>query len=178
MNKKNKSNQCISGESDIRPGSDSHVRFSKPESDMDARFIQRLRAIIGDDSVSAFARRCGLTESAIRAYFSGKRPTMQNLAAMANAAGVTIDWLATGQGVRTRSELLALQRGQAADGLLPPDHPHARRWAKLIELVEQEPDPDRRDAILADLYARAQEAAELAQLRRVVQALAKKSSAA
>ncbi|MFZ5510870.1 helix-turn-helix domain-containing protein [Thermomonas sp.] len=174
MSQKSKSNQCHSSESEPTVSSDSQFRFSTQESELK----DRIRAIIGSDSIAAFARRCGFDETLVRKYLKGSQPSARNLAIMAHVAGVTIDWLATGQGVRTRSELLALQRGQAADGLLPPDHPHARRWARLIELVEQEPDPDRRDAILADLYARAQEAAELAQLRRVVQALAKKSSAA
>ncbi len=112
-----------------------------------------------------------MDETLIRKYLRGSQPSAKNLAVIARVAGVTTDWLATGEGVRTRAELAALQRGRGAEGLLPPDHPHARRWAALIQLVEEEPDEARRDSILSDLLTRAQEAAELAQLRRAVLAL-------
>lgn len=175
MHNKIDSDQIDKIESDGTSESDQQVRFRSGESDLTAGFVERLHSAIGDEPVAAFARRCGISESVIRHYFTGKKPTLDRFAAMAKAAGVSVDWLATGQGVRTRAELLALQRQRGADGLLPPDHPHARRWAKLIELVEQIDDPDRRDAMVADLFARAQEAADIAALR---QALAELRAAA
>lgn len=167
MRRKDDKNQCDTLESERFERSDSQFRFSGCESELK----DRLRALIGGEPVASFARRCGMDETLIRKYLRGSQPSAKNLAVIARVAGVTTDWLATGEGVRTRAELAALQRGRGAEGLLPPDHPHARRWAALIQLVEEEPDEARRDSILSDLLTRAQEAAELAQLRRAVLAL-------
>lgn len=151
-------------ESEHRTESEHQFRFQRAESEL----RERVREIVGAESVAAFARRCGFSETLVRKYLRGSLPSSANLTKMATVAGVTVDWLATGQGVRTRAELLALQRKPSAGGLLPPDHPHARRWAKLIELVEQIDDAERRDEMIAELFARAQEVSELAALRRAV----------
>lgn len=142
--------------------------------------LRALRDCLGLTQVQ-MAERIGLPKRTIVGYENGERePGSAALAAYART-GVNMNWLLTGDGEmfhRKAEPKPETSQEQAFAGFLPPDHPHARRWAALIQLVEEEPDEARRDAILADLYARAQEAAELAQLRRVVQALAKKSSAA
>jgi hypothetical protein len=71
-------------------------------------WIQRLKAIMGDESVSSFARRCGFSESVLRGYLvSGKKPGLDYLVAIAEAGSVTIDWLATGRPPKTRAEARA-----------------------------------------------------------------------
>lgn len=131
--------------------------------------IDRIRAAIGDEPVAAFARRCGFGESLLRKYLQGSEPSASNLAKIADAAGVTVDWLATGRGPRTRAELLNKQENQRDSASLDAlAGPHARRWAKLIELVETAPTPEEAEALLDDLFARAREKAELAALRRAV----------
>lgn len=57
----------------------------------------RLQALIGKESVSSFARRCGLAESVLRTYLKdGRMPPLDKAMAIAATAGVSIDWLATG----------------------------------------------------------------------------------
>lgn len=167
MKDKTERNQSHSIGSERVTDSEPGFRFSGSESELK----DRIRQIVGNEPVAAFARRCGFSETLVRKYLRGSVPSSDNLAKMADVSGVTVDWLATGRGVRTRSELLALQRQRGPEGLLPSDHPHAKRWAKLIALVEQIDEPDRRDAMLAELFARAQEAADIAALRQEVAAL-------
>lgn len=57
-----------------------------------------------------FARFCGIPDPSLRNYLSAKSiPGGENLAAIAQATGVSIDWLLTGEGPRYRP-------GQAAPG--------------------------------------------------------------
>ncbi len=59
----------------------------------------RLHALVGKESVSSFARRSGLAESVLRSYLrEGRMPPLDKALAMAVAAGVSVDWLATGAG--------------------------------------------------------------------------------
>ena len=68
----------------------------------------RLREAKGDESIRSFARRCGFSNALIGAYLKGEKlPGMENLVAIAVAAGVTVDWLATGRPPKTRAELRA-----------------------------------------------------------------------
>lgn len=49
-------------------------------------------------SVSALARKAGISQSGIRRYFAGGEPTRPHLVAIASAAEVSLIWLATGSG--------------------------------------------------------------------------------
>ncbi|WPZ34918.1 helix-turn-helix domain-containing protein [Thalassobaculum sp. OXR-137] len=64
----------------------------------DAPFANRLAIAIGDESVSSFSRRCEIGEASIRQYLKGSAPSIDKAAAIADAAGVSIEWLATGRG--------------------------------------------------------------------------------
>lgn len=60
-------------------------------------FALRLKSIIDNDSMNHFAKKCQLSESAIRKYLRGdSEPTLQNLLAMAKAGNVSVAWLASG----------------------------------------------------------------------------------
>ncbi|WP_392560096.1 XRE family transcriptional regulator [Orbus mooreae] len=60
-------------------------------------FAQRLRYIIGDDSLLSFSKKCNLSESAIRKYIREEsEPTLQNLLTIAKVGNVSVAWLATG----------------------------------------------------------------------------------
>lgn len=62
-------------------------------------FPQRLRTAIGDTSIRAFARACGLSDAAVRQYLAGQsEPTRPVLLAMARETGVSLEWLLTGRG--------------------------------------------------------------------------------
>lgn len=92
----------IRRESDASDSSASSRPILSVESDA---FAQRLKEVIGERKIVWFAKECGLPESNIRSYLSGKFPGIDKAAAMAEAGGVTLDWLATGRLPKTRAEL-------------------------------------------------------------------------
>ncbi len=57
----------------------------------------RLKMIIGSESVASFARRSGVGESVLRKYLNGASPNSNNLVLMADAGGCYVDWLACGR---------------------------------------------------------------------------------
>jgi phage repressor protein C with HTH and peptisase S24 domain len=66
-------------------------------------FIQRLCEIRGDMSTRAFSRACGLTNSIVRKYFSGSIPSADKAVKIADAMGVNLRWLITGEGEKSVS---------------------------------------------------------------------------
>jgi transcriptional regulator with XRE-family HTH domain len=124
----------------------------------------RIKQCIGDEPVAAFSRRCGIGESLMRKYLAGSEPSARNLARIADAAGVTLDWLATGRGPKRR-EL------QPIGNVEEPSVKYAGRWEKIIALVEGIEDEAARAAAIEELFARAQSAAEMAELRQAVKDL-------
>ena len=67
-------------------------------------FSLRLRSLIGTGSVNAFALKCGLSETLIRMYLKGSVPGLDKVLQIANATGVSVDWLATGKGRMRQDE--------------------------------------------------------------------------
>jgi phage repressor protein C with HTH and peptisase S24 domain len=65
---------------------------------------QRLRWLIGDESIYHFAVRCGLPDSTLRKYLRGSQPTADRLALIGRCTGVSVDWLVTGEGEAYPSE--------------------------------------------------------------------------
>ncbi len=61
-------------------------------------FSVRLLELIGDSSVSEFARRVGLGESLIRKYLKGSEPTLSRARQIADATRCSLEWLASGEG--------------------------------------------------------------------------------
>lgn len=61
-------------------------------------FADRLKVAIKGESLHAFSKRCGVGDSTLRKYLTGATPGLENLVAIAEAADVTLDWLATGRG--------------------------------------------------------------------------------
>lgn len=84
------------------------------DSSLKSELKDRIRSIVGDEPVAAFARRVGVGESLMRKYLAGSSPSTENLAAIASAAGVTVDWLATGQGIKSAEELRRLTKDKCA----------------------------------------------------------------
>ncbi len=66
-----------------------------PKSDT---FSERLRQLIGENSVSSFGKKCGIGESTLRQYLKGGMPGLDKLVAIAETGNVNIEWLATGDG--------------------------------------------------------------------------------
>lgn len=95
----------------LSKSSERHI--SNEESDA---LVARINEIKGDESVSAFARRCGVGESLIRKYLAGSQPGIFTIVAIANAGSVTVDWLATGRLPKTRAEYRAQLQAPADPG--------------------------------------------------------------
>ena len=58
---------------------------------------ERIKRVVGDN-VSAFSRASDIGESLLRQYIAGSKPGLDKAAAIAMAGGVSLDWLATGEG--------------------------------------------------------------------------------
>ncbi|NVC64287.1 XRE family transcriptional regulator [Vibrio sp. 05-20-BW147] len=61
-------------------------------------FAQRLANLIGEESVSGFARRVELSEALIRKYLKGTEPSLSKANQIAMRANCSLEWLATGCG--------------------------------------------------------------------------------
>lgn len=68
---------------------------------METTFQQRLEALIGDESVHAFGKRARINDTSMRAYLKDTMPGLDKLVQIAEAGGVTLDWLARGVGPKS-----------------------------------------------------------------------------
>lgn len=70
---------------------------------LDSDLAARVRVAIEGESARSFALRAGLKPSTLRSILSGRRPIVHNLVSIADAAGVSVEWLATGRGEMRRA---------------------------------------------------------------------------
>ncbi|MEA3278585.1 MAG: helix-turn-helix transcriptional regulator [Pseudomonadota bacterium] len=91
-------------------------------------FPQRLEIAKGRESTNAFAQKCGISESVFRKYLAGVTvPGADKLVDIARIGGVSLIWLATGEGAASGTrEAGAGESGPVDDALL----------ATVIESVE------------------------------------------
>ncbi|WP_375748321.1 XRE family transcriptional regulator [Vibrio sp. HN007] len=61
-------------------------------------FAERLQSLIGQESISGFARRVDLSEGLIRKYLKGSEPSLSKANQIAIKANCSLEWLATGCG--------------------------------------------------------------------------------
>ena len=122
----------------------------------DSGFSERLKKIIGEQSVRSFARASGVDDKSIRKYLAGTaEPTLKNLLKLSEASGVTVQWLATGEE--------------------PTNEPvEDKGIQKTIELLSKLPDVDRREILsrAESLYRSAQQSKEIAALRELISKMA------
>jgi len=71
--------------------------LSSSASELESEFSGRLRQLIGTRPLLQFAKKSGISDSLIRKYLRGSLPGMDNLIALADAGGVRVGWLATGE---------------------------------------------------------------------------------
>jgi phage repressor protein C with HTH and peptisase S24 domain len=72
---------------------------SSPQTSSDDAFVSRLRTLVGRaGSAKALATTAGLSASGFHKYLAGAEPTRKVLIAIAQAAGVQLEWLLTGKG--------------------------------------------------------------------------------
>lgn len=83
----------------MKAGSEDESLLSSSSIELENNFIARMELCADKiGSVSALAKKAGISQSGIRRYFSGGEPTRPHLAALAAAANVRLEWLATGKG--------------------------------------------------------------------------------
>jgi hypothetical protein len=71
----------------------------------------RLLELIGEESIAAFSRLTRVPESSLRAYLTrGIKPGMDHSVAIAEAKGITVDWLATGHLPKLRSDIEGIDK--------------------------------------------------------------------
>ncbi|MBW7959861.1 MAG: helix-turn-helix transcriptional regulator [Candidatus Promineofilum sp.] len=88
---------------------------AKPEW-ADWEFHDRLRYLLTKEkSTSAFARKAGLSQSGLHRIEVGGEPTLKTLLAIARAAGVSIQWLASGEGPMRPTTGAAVQQAAPAE---------------------------------------------------------------
>lgn len=89
----------------------------------DDQFPQRLAQVIGSGSIRAFARRAGVSDTFLRQCLAGRtEPTRIKLVAIAAAGGVTVEWLATGNGSRQYATAPSANEESADYDALPDPH--------------------------------------------------------
>ncbi|EON15243.1 MULTISPECIES: LexA family transcriptional regulator [Pandoraea] len=109
--------------------------------DTDDDFIARLRLLIERaGNASALVRQAGISPSGFQKYLGGAEPSRRVLMALAEAGGVTLEWLITGRGAMEAAvrdswpenhlTLLPLYRGDDADCAVPQVMPE-----KLVQLA-------------------------------------------
>lgn len=119
----------------------------KPE----GTFADRLRMAMGSESEAAFATRCPeVSRPLLRKYLAGSEPGMSKVIAIAKAAGVGVEWLATGEGEMrpltpevVKAKLVELEaagqmRPQAAPAAAVDEELLARVGEEIVELYRQE----------------------------------------
>jgi len=118
----------------------------------------RLHLLIGRESVAAFARRCGLAESVLRTYLrDGRMPPLDKAAAIAAAAGVSLDWLAGGGAAvaaEARARYGALGGPTAGGGVAIDAAVLAGIVQAVLEAWGGRGTPQQLAARIADLYQR------------------------
>lgn len=138
-------NQRLSLESEHAARASDTVPIRSGESEL----ANRLREAVAGDSQAGFARRSEISESLLRQYLAGTMPSADRLVRMADAANVSIEWLATGRGPKTRSPpapagfdlerltrtIAAVQEGLAATRRTLPPAKYAQLVAAAYELM-------------------------------------------
>jgi len=109
-----------------------------------------------------FAQRSGISKATLVGYEIGQRkPGADALAAIAKT-GCNMTWLLTGEG--------DMWHKSSTDTVFHATK-NNRRWEKIMALVDGIEDEQERAAFLDELYARARQTAELAELRQAVREL-------
>ncbi len=78
-------------------------------------FAARLKQLIGEETISGFARRVELSEALVRKYLRGSEPSLSKANQIAMKANCSLEWLATGCGYFYRqAEVVDIEAYQRA----------------------------------------------------------------
>lgn len=138
----------------------------------------RIKEAVGDEPVKAFARRCGVPESSIRAYISNKKkPGIDPLTAISEASGLTVDWLAKGRGIKYIRDLKHAQ--ERLNGAPPRAYgefpealkPYEKRLDALLHYLAMIEDELEVEQILSEVTLRAETVIKITELQHTVNEL-------
>ncbi|MFH1796310.1 MAG: S24 family peptidase [Pseudomonadota bacterium] len=86
---------------------------------MDNGFSGRLKELIGPDSVRSFSRLTGIGSTTLQKYLDGAVPGLDKAARIAAARGVSLEWLATGEGQPRSTMSQSMVSASPAEGFVP-----------------------------------------------------------
>lgn len=147
-------------------------------SDQEKKVNARIKHAIGDEPVKAFSRRSGIPETSLRDYISGKKkPGLDAITLISEFTGTTVDWLATGKGIKSTIDLQHAEerlKGNppAVFSELPEVlEPCRERLDALLNYLVMIDDEKERKAILDDFISRAKKIIEMSELKQTVNEL-------
>jgi phage repressor protein C with HTH and peptisase S24 domain len=99
-------------------------------------FADRLKTLIGEESVSGFARRVDISEALIRKYLKGSEPSFTKANQIAIRANCSLEWLATGCGYLYRhAEVVDQDALIAAYTAVTEQTPNDEKVTELVKVV-------------------------------------------
>lgn len=78
-------------------------------------FGERLLDAIGSESVHAFSKRAGVSDSTLRGYLKGNMPAADTALTIADTAGVNLEWLISGRGPKIATQPEIAIEGRSID---------------------------------------------------------------
>lgn len=149
-----------------------------PELENDA-YKNRLTEVIGEESANSFARRAKIAPSTLLQHLNGKTlPTLEILLATAKTAGVSLLWLATGEGEKYPTATGATQAGSGYYAGHGVDEAVLTRALEAVDealaLASREVGIERKAGMVSRVYAalaRPGSAADHAEVMRLIRSL-------
>jgi transcriptional regulator with XRE-family HTH domain len=117
-----------------------------------------------------FSERVGLHIGVLKKYELGKNTPGGDALASIAKTGVNLNWLLTGEGsMRSDEERAATPDvAVATPDVAPGMQKYAARLEAIMKLLEDIEDEGEREVLLADFFARAQNAKQIDELKRTV----------
>lgn len=100
-------------------------------------FSERLKKAMGEQSVLAFSKGCGISNGAIRNMLSGGLPRLDNLLAISDYTGLSVEWLATGKESNDEHVAAVLGNKQAEDSRDRKVHEWNTKVEDIKKIVDQ-----------------------------------------
>lgn len=108
-----------------------------------ARFGERLSTLISGEPYKSFAKKCDMSDKAIRDYVGGKTyPSLDRIAHIAKVTGCSFEWLATGY------DLTEVTSTAAGVDNVPPSDKQQKAWIEILERMT----PTERDLVLNNVF--------------------------
>lgn len=111
------------------------------------RFGERLSTLIKGESFKSFAKRCDMSDKAIRDYVAGKTyPSLDRIAHIANVTGCSFEWLATGYDMTTTNQLTPDSNPRHEVSRVSDKQ--QKVWLEILERMT----PDEREQVLDNVF--------------------------